>query len=116
MNATDFAPGMSVYDGEYGSIGKIVEVWVETAHGHLPFSRTMLEEYGPVEGVAPLLRAKSGFLQGRQDGIFTPKSEDLFIPLSSVVSVDPPQSITLNCSGDSSLQTFAERPGTLQTA
>src|SRR5947209_4681013 len=98
MNATNLAPGMRVYDREYGSLGKIVEIWVETAYGHLPFSRTMLDDYGPIEGVATLLRAENGFLQVRRPGISSPESEDLFIPLTNVVSADPPQSVTLDCS------------------
>jgi hypothetical protein len=115
MNAIEFAPGMAVYDREYSSLGRIVEVWVETPHGHLGFSRTMLENYGPVEGVRDLLSAKNGFLQVRQPGVFS-RTADLFVPLSEVVSVDPPQSVTLECSGEACAEHFSERPRTLQVA
>jgi hypothetical protein len=115
VNAIEFAPGMAVYDREYSSLGKIVEVWVETPHGHLGFSRTMLENYGPVEGVRELLSAKDGFLQVRQSGVFS-RTTDLFVPLSEVVSVDPPLSVTIQCSGEACAERFSQRPRTLQAA
>jgi hypothetical protein len=115
MNAMEFAPGMAVYDREYGSLGRIVEVWLETPHGLLGFSRTMLESYGPVEGVRDLLSAKNGFLQVRPPGAFS-VTPDLFVPLSEMVSVDPPQSVTLERSGEACAELFSERPKALQVA
>jgi hypothetical protein len=117
MIALHVKPGMNIFGQDNVEIGTIKEVWAQTeAHGYLPVSRYLLQDYGPIKGTGQILSMEEGYLQVRSRNSGGSDPRDLWVPLHAVGQVDMGTTVTLKADAGTYESQFARRPEWLQRA
>lgn len=117
MKTTDFTSGTMVYGQDNEPVGEIVEIWAETtAHGCLPLSRYLVDDYGPIKGTRDLMTTTHGYLQVRSGHFLGMGGRDLWIPLSAVAAQGKSSQVKLTITAQMSEIHFARRSSRLQQA
>src|SRR5579875_1722369 len=101
VDAADIRGGMNVYGMDGENLGTIAEVWIEIpGHGYVAKSHFELNNYGPIRGTTDMVRGADGYVQVREGmGMRYEHEEDLFIPLTAILDVDPNDSISAGRDG-----------------
>ena len=96
MKTTDITRGMTVYSHDGQELGVVEEVWANVqSHGHLPVSRYLLRDYGPVRGNAELFDGCDGYVQIRQGSLLGLGGNDRFLALSAITSIRSRDSLAI---------------------
>lgn len=85
--ASDVRLSTDVYTEDGAHLGKVREVWAKAgAHGHIARTRSLLADYGPIEGTSSWFATPEGYIEVRKSRVPLAPERRL-IPLRSILSI-----------------------------